>query len=291
MSSLLYAFGRLAYRRRGRVVLVWLFVLGLAVTGAATLSQGTNDTFTIPGTESQQAIDRLQQTFPQASGASAQVVAVVPSGRVDAPTARASMARVAARLATLDQVGSVTSPVTSKGALTKTAQVSADGRAALITAQLTVPADEVTQQTRDALLTLASDASSPALTYTAGGAAFNGGAPGLSPTEVLGLLVAAGRPDPHLRVAAGRRDAVADRRDGGGHLPDRGPHRHRVHRHQLHRAVAGGHDRPGRGDRLHACSSSPATGTSWPPASTPRSPRGGPSPRRARPSSSPGSPS
>jgi RND superfamily putative drug exporter len=70
MSSLLYAFGRLAYRRWGAVLLVWMFLLGLGTTGAATLSRGTNDAFSIPGTESQDAIDRLEQTFPQASGTS-----------------------------------------------------------------------------------------------------------------------------------------------------------------------------------------------------------------------------
>ena len=75
MSSLLYTLGRSAFRARRRVLAVWLGVLVLFLAGAAFLSHGTDNTFTIPGTESQNALDALARTFPQVSGASAQLIA------------------------------------------------------------------------------------------------------------------------------------------------------------------------------------------------------------------------
>lgn len=81
MSSSLYAFGRLAHRRWRVVLLVRAVVVGLAGTAALTLSEGTSTSFSIPGTESQEALDRLDATFPQVSGTSVQLVAQVADGR------------------------------------------------------------------------------------------------------------------------------------------------------------------------------------------------------------------
>ncbi len=153
MSSLLYAFGRLAYRRWRVVMLAWVFVLGLAVRRGGAVGQGTNDTFTIPGTESQQAIDRLRQTFPQASGASAQVVAVAADGDVDRRgTRRGGRRRPGAGG---PGPGRRRAPRCAEdGTLLPDAQVSADGGPRCSRPSSTVPADEVTQETRDALLAL-----------------------------------------------------------------------------------------------------------------------------------------
>ena len=84
MTAFLFRLGRLSHAHPWRVLAAW-FVLILAVAGAGfgfggKLSEG----FTIPGTESQTALDRLDAVFPQAAGASAQAVMVAPSGsRVD----------------------------------------------------------------------------------------------------------------------------------------------------------------------------------------------------------------
>lgn len=80
MSSALYGLGRWAFRHRGVVVMVWLAVLLALFALAGVLSSGTDNTYRIPGTESQQALDALARTFPQVSGASAQLIAVAPDG-------------------------------------------------------------------------------------------------------------------------------------------------------------------------------------------------------------------
>ncbi|GGY90297.1 hypothetical protein GCM10010365_05870 [Streptomyces poonensis] len=60
MAALLHRIGRLAFRRRGLAVLLWAVVLG-AVGAAAVSTTSTNTTgLTLPGTESQRAIDLLK---------------------------------------------------------------------------------------------------------------------------------------------------------------------------------------------------------------------------------------
>ena len=76
MSFSLYKLGQLMVRRRGRALMAWLLALVLAVAGMATLAHGTNDEFSIPGSQSQDALDHLGHVFPEVSGTSAQIVAV-----------------------------------------------------------------------------------------------------------------------------------------------------------------------------------------------------------------------
>ena len=79
MSSSLYRLGRWAFRARRLVLAAWIVVLALAGGAAALFYQGTDDSFKLPGTESGAALERLYQTFPQVSGASAQLVVVAPA--------------------------------------------------------------------------------------------------------------------------------------------------------------------------------------------------------------------
>jgi hypothetical protein len=84
VATFLYRLGRFSYRRRGLVALIWLAMLVTAGVGAATLSGETSDSFEIPGTESQQAFDLLEERFPDAPSAdntAARVVFAAPEGQ------------------------------------------------------------------------------------------------------------------------------------------------------------------------------------------------------------------
>nr|BFE79138.1 hypothetical protein GCM10020093_017390 [Planobispora longispora] len=67
MATLLYRLGRFSFHRRGRVVAVWLLLLALLGGAAAAFSGSTSSEFTMPGTESQRAMNVLRQQFPQAA--------------------------------------------------------------------------------------------------------------------------------------------------------------------------------------------------------------------------------
>lgn len=191
MSSLLYAFGRLAHRRWRVVMLVWVLALGAAGGAAVVLNQGTSTTFSIPGTESQEALDRLSATFPQVSGSSVQMVAQATGGDVDDPAVVDAIEGMVDDLEALDDVSAVLSPVGDDGTISEDAQVSDDGDTLLLTAQLDLRSDAVTEELRDELLGIAEARSSDAVTWTAGGDAFGAQTVALSVTELVGLAVAA----------------------------------------------------------------------------------------------------
>lgn len=200
MSSFLYRLGRLTAQRRRSVLAAWLVVLVLAC-GGALFNEGTDDTFEIPGTQSQDALDYLARVFPETSGSSAQLVIVVPQGQDVTRLAAGPTADAAAAIKKVDQVASVINPFDpSPGGQALGGEqpriqgaVSEDHHAAIITAQLTVPLADVKQDTRNRLTDIGKELAT-AIGHGAvvhvGGPAFSNPVPKLSPTEGIGLLIA-----------------------------------------------------------------------------------------------------
>ena len=80
MATYLYRLGGWAFRRRRRVLAAWVLIVALVGVAATTLGGQTDNSFSVPGTESQRAQDLLEQKFPGAGGASARVVFKAPEG-------------------------------------------------------------------------------------------------------------------------------------------------------------------------------------------------------------------
>lgn len=186
MSSLLYALGRWCYRRWGVVLSAWLLALAALGSGAIAIGIGTADDFTIPGTESQHALDRLKQTFPQTSGAQAQVLAIAERGRVTDSAVRDRIEDLLPAIERLEQVDSVLLPWNDLVSDT----ITPDGDAALVQVQLNVGLDGVTDDTKRQLRELAAQATTGEATFLAGGGAFGAEPVGISTTEIVGLVVA-----------------------------------------------------------------------------------------------------
>jgi RND superfamily putative drug exporter len=186
MATYLYRIGRFAFRRWRLVAVGWLALLALVIGGAATLSGTTSEAFSIPGTPSQQAIDTLGESFPEASadGATARVVFAAPEGRrlTDA-AGRAVVEKTVTTLKGLPQVASVTDPFASRG-------VNEAGTIGYATATYAVQSAELTQEARDALLQAADAARSQGLSVEIGGDALQA-QPETGVTEVIGVAVAA----------------------------------------------------------------------------------------------------
>lgn len=179
MASFLYRLGRVSFRRRWLVTGVWaalLIVLGL---GAAGLSGQLTNAVTIPGTESQRAVDHLAESFPEAGGgATARVAIAAPQGRTLAELAnQAAVQDVVGALRNAPEVARVTEPA-----------VSPDGTVALVQVGYDEQAFELTDADRDGLATAADVGGN--LTVEVGGDAVRG-APETGATEILGVLVAA----------------------------------------------------------------------------------------------------
>ncbi len=80
MATYLYKLGRWSYDRRGIVLGLWLAVLVGVIALAVAFGGTKNNKFEVPGTESQQAQELLEQKYPAASGTYARVVFAAPEG-------------------------------------------------------------------------------------------------------------------------------------------------------------------------------------------------------------------
>ncbi|MDQ7905393.1 MMPL family transporter [Phytohabitans sp. ZYX-F-186] len=186
MATYLYRLARFSYRRRRLVLVLWLAVLAAFGTGALTLSGQTSTSFTVPGTESQQAIDLLGERFPQAGagGATARVVFAAPAGETLAdPANRAAIEQAVAALKVAPQVGAATDPYQAGG-------VNPAGTVAYSQVTYTVQGMDITDASRDALSAAAEPARSAGLTVEMGGDALQPPVE-TSATEVLGIVIAA----------------------------------------------------------------------------------------------------
>ncbi|MET0934086.1 MAG: MMPL family transporter [Mycetocola sp.] len=190
MSSLLYSLGRWAFRARGIVVGAWILILALVGGGALLFNQGLDNSISIPGTESQRALDSLSTTFPQVSGASAQLAVVAPEGESVTDDAVATI--ITASVDALNEIDGIESAVSPFDENIDGA-VSDNGRAAIISIQLEGSQYEVTQATKDALVDEA-DALAKALPTGSesalGGQLFSNKLPVLTATELIGVGVA-----------------------------------------------------------------------------------------------------
>ncbi|MDF2580544.1 MAG: transporter, partial [Microbacterium sp.] len=191
MSTLLFTLGRWSFRHPWRVLVSWLLILVIAGGGAALLNKGTDNSFSIPGTEAQEGLELLNRTFPQASGTSAQLVIVAPEGQSvrDDPFATEVADTVTAFGDLGDDVLAVTDPFDQ----TVSGLVSEDDRAAIVRVQFDGESTSVSGETKDALTAVADRmrADLPAGTQIAlGGDLFSTSIPALSIVEVIGVLVA-----------------------------------------------------------------------------------------------------
>jgi RND superfamily putative drug exporter len=172
------------------VLLAWLVILIAAGGGAAVFGQGTDNSFSIPGTEAQEGLAQLSRTFPQASGTSAQIVVVAAEGdSVDEPPYPDEVATTLDELADLDGVLAVTDPFDEM----VSGLVSDDATAAIIRLQFDGQATDVSPEAKaelgevaDALGDALPDGSQVAL----GGDLFGTSVPGVTITEAVGLLIA-----------------------------------------------------------------------------------------------------
>src|SRR6266702_4533563 len=185
MSTYLYRLARWSYAHR-RVVLAFWLVITAGVIALSSASGGkTNNTFTIPGTESQQAQNLLVEKVPALAGGQMQVVFATKTGPdLDAAAQRAGVEQALTELKAVPQVVSVRDPYQSK-------LVSKDGRIALSTVQFSaVPAD-VSSATLDAVTKAVAPAQAAGVQVEYSGSVYPGWqTPASELPELIGLAIA-----------------------------------------------------------------------------------------------------
>ncbi|MFD0434450.1 MMPL family transporter [Streptomyces chartreusis] len=187
MATFLYRLGRLAFRRRWYVALVWAAVLAAVGLGALKAPAAADEGFSMPGIESQKAFDLMEERFPGATAdsATARVVFVAPDGeKVTAADNKKAVEEAVAELGDGSQVASVVDPFRAKA-------VSGDGTTAYATVTYKVASNDLTDASRSHLEKALDDARDSGLTVEAGGSAMDDGGGAGGAAEVIGMAIAA----------------------------------------------------------------------------------------------------
>jgi RND superfamily putative drug exporter len=187
VATLLYRLGRFSYRHAWRVIGVWVVLLVAVLGGSVALGGETSESFAIPGTESQNALDRLEAVFPTVAGASAQAVLVAPEGdSVTEDDYAAAIEQTATAIDGIEGVESVVSPFSEYAG----EAVSDDERMAIVRVQFDGPSTEVTPRTLDELRDTAAVGEEAGMRVEFGGQVFQDNTFGITVTEVFGVLFA-----------------------------------------------------------------------------------------------------
>ncbi|SFF80092.1 MMPL family transporter [Streptomyces mirabilis] len=186
MPAFLHRLGRLAFRRRRRMLALWLALVAAAVV-CMTAFGGTgklDNTFSIPGSESQRALDGMKTDFPTFSGTSAQIVFTATDGQKVTDPADSARIRAALEAAgSAPQVAKVVSPFDAH-------TISADGTTAVAQVRYEVPQSALEPNALDELKSAVAGANQQGMRVDVGGSAF-GNAPSESHrSDIIGVGVA-----------------------------------------------------------------------------------------------------
>ncbi len=138
---------RFAVRNPWRVLAGWVAIIAIVGVLAARFGGEYVQQFEVPGSDSQAAVDLLNDRFPDAAGDTASLVFQAPAGVTD-PAARAGIDTVLAQAAQLPGVTGVTSPWDVPE------QISDDGTIAYATLQYATAANDVPAGDAEALFDL-----------------------------------------------------------------------------------------------------------------------------------------
>lgn len=187
MATLLYRLGRFSYRRAWTVIGVWAIALLAILGGGVALGGQTQESFAIPGTESQTALDRLEAVFPQVAGASAQAVMVVPDGAsVDDAQYETAIEDMAAAIRKIDGINTVITPFDEYAGTA----ITDDGRLARTQVQFDKGSSDITDAQLTELTATAKIGEAAGMEVEFGGQVFQQSTFGITIIEIFGVIFA-----------------------------------------------------------------------------------------------------
>ena len=183
MSQVLARLARTLSSHWKRSLAAAIGVLVLLVLAAGLADQPIDDV-SLPGAESQQAIDLLQAHSPAFGGADSTLVFTVGEGKLSDPEPKAAIEGALAKVRELDGVALAASPFESGG------QVSEDGRLASVDVRYSLDPGEVDKADGEALIA-AGETAEPVVQVEARGALIDLATEQTLPVgELIGVLIA-----------------------------------------------------------------------------------------------------
>ncbi|MEA2001770.1 MAG: MMPL family transporter [Actinomycetota bacterium] len=163
MSAFLFRLGRFSARRRLAVLVMWAAAFATLVGTNVLVGGEAVDNFEVPGVESQDAIDLLEERFPQRAGATAMVVFHTEDGQITDEAFAAGIEETIADVGAMPSVLGVTDPVASPRS------ISADATTAFAAVQFDASTADLGVETRDALFETATAADEAGVQVEFGG--------------------------------------------------------------------------------------------------------------------------
>ena len=177
---------RWCFRRRWTVLLSWVALLVVVGVASQALKATYSNDYSLPKTDSSQALAILQQDYPSQAGDTEQVVVEARTGTLLAPGIRARVGAMLAKVSHDPHVIKVTSPYSAP------TQMARDKKIGFATVNLNQEGQNVSKATSSALISTAQSFASRTLDVQLGGAAIeigeSSGTQGSS--EGLGVLFA-----------------------------------------------------------------------------------------------------
>ena len=116
MTGVLYGIARFCTRHRFSVLAAWVLVAISLVAVSHRLGDTTNDSLTLPGTDSQQAADALGRSFPDQANGTNPIVLHAKTGKLTDSRYSHAVDQAAADVSRAPDVASVVNPLTPQGA-------------------------------------------------------------------------------------------------------------------------------------------------------------------------------
>jgi putative drug exporter of the RND superfamily len=183
MNRYIRRIGDFSARRPWTTIGAWAVLAALVAVLSGAVGGAFADDFSAPGSESAQAMDLLEERFPEAAGGSAVAVFAAPEGQ-QVTSYRAGVESALAQVAAIDHVAAVSDPFA-------TGRVSADGRVAFAEIALDVPSTEFGRATAAEVGEDLAPARAGGVQAEFGGdAAFLNAEKKSSPAEAVGILAA-----------------------------------------------------------------------------------------------------
>ena len=175
----------IAHRRSVVVTWVAVAVLTTVIAGAVGREYATN--FTLPGTQSQRALDLLKRDFKSQSGDVDTVVFHTARGTIDSSAVRAAMTPLIKGLGNDPDVVGVISPYSAHGAV----EVSKDRKTAFATINYRKPANQLPNAAGKPVLNQIQAIHVPGLQIAAGGQVIeNAEGFSIGPATAVGVIAA-----------------------------------------------------------------------------------------------------
>lgn len=162
------ALARWCFRHRKLVLALWIATLLLVGGIARSVGSTYTNNFSLPSTDSSQALAVVKANFPTQSGDSDQIVVQARRGTLSTPPIEKAVTTMLGRVQALPFVTAVTTPYETK-------LVSKDGTIGLANVQLDAQAQKISAAQATRLIHTAQAADSPLLNVQLGGAAIQQG--------------------------------------------------------------------------------------------------------------------